>query len=145
MIAIYPWVKTLHLLSLIIWFSGMIWLPRLLLRQRLSQSSEAKALCAEMSWRIQRLIVTPAMLMALVFGTALVVINPAWLSQGWLHTKLLMVVALTGFHGWLARSRRKLSAPETAETVSVRSLQLLTWLPLVALALIVALVIVKPF
>ncbi len=145
MMAIYPWIKTLHLLSIIIWFSGMIWLPRLLLRQRQSNSPEAQALCAEMALRIQRLIVTPAMLLALVFGTALVVMNPAWLSQGWLHTKLLMVVALTGFHGWLAASRRKLSQAETADKVSVRSLQLLTWLPLAALALIVALVIVKPF
>jgi putative membrane protein len=141
MLNVYLWLKTLHILAVIVWFSGMIWLPQLLIRQIESPSPETREAFARLSRWMMRGIITPAMILTLILGTSLVISSPGWLQNTWLHAKLLLVVALTGYHGYLAATRRRLSEGQGPEALQLRRV---AWLPVLALALIVALVVMKP-
>lgn len=139
----YLALKSLHLLGVIVWFSGMIWMPQLLARQQESPSVEVRSALGDLARWLMRLVISPAMIVTLALGTALLVMQHGWLQNGWMHVKLLLVVALTGYHGFLAATRRKL-AEGTAKITAVQ-LRRIGVLPLLALALVVGLVIIKPF
>ncbi|MGV3526900.1 MAG: CopD family protein [Candidatus Sericytochromatia bacterium] len=139
----YLALKSLHLLSVIVWFSGMIWMPQLLARQQESPSVEVRSAFGDLARWLMRLVISPAMIVTLVLGTALLVMQHAWLQNGWMHVKLLLVVALTGYHGFLAATRRKLA--EGTSKITAVQLRRIGVLPLLALALVVGLVIIKPF
>lgn len=142
MLHLYLWFKVFHIFSVIIWFSGMLWMPFLLLQHDRSQSDETRIHFAQLERKLMRGIITPAMISTLIFGICLVASQPQWLQQGWLHAKLLLVLALTGFHGLLARQRRQLESATAANTLRLARIR---YLPFVALGLVLALVVLKPF
>jgi putative membrane protein len=135
------WIKSLHLLFVVAWFAGLFYLPRLYVYH--AQSSDAVSLerFKVMERKLYRGIMTPCMVLTLVFGTWL------WLGYGfrggWLHAKLALVVVLVAYHFWLGKLRQ-----DFARDANKRSHVFYRWineLPLVLLAGIVVLVVVKPF
>ncbi|MGV3523247.1 MAG: CopD family protein [Candidatus Sericytochromatia bacterium] len=141
--SLYSWLKTAHIIGIIIWFSGMLWMPHLLLRIVESPSPEARIPLEGWARWMMKQMVTPAMLISLALGVGLLITHPGWLSMGWMHVKLLLVLLMTGYHGMLAASRRKIS--EGSRHLNATQLRRLVWVPVVILSLIVTLVVVKPF
>ena len=139
----YPWVKAAHLTFVIFWMAGLFLLPRLYVyhQETIVGSPEDRA-WIEREARVRSIILAPAMLLVWVLGLMLAFHLNLW-GEGWFSAKLALVVALTGYQGWLAAYGRKLAAGE--RTMSGRTLRMVNEIPGIAAALIVVLVIVKPF
>jgi putative membrane protein len=141
----YPWIKALHVISLIAWLSGLFYLPRLFVyhcaTQRGSVESERFKV---MERRLMKQIMSPAMIATWVFGL-LLVLTPGIIDwhAGWWHTKLLMVILMTGFQG--AASRWRKNFLEDRNVKSAKFYRIANEVPTVLMVIIVIMVIVKPF
>jgi putative membrane protein len=141
---LYVWVKALHVISIIAWMAGLLYLPRLFVyHTETAPGSEGSERFKVMERRLLRAIMNPAMIAAYVFGIWMVALSPDWLSQGWLHAKILLVLLLTGAHMAMARWRREFA--EDRNTRPQRFYRIANEVPTVLMAAIVILVIVKPF
>ncbi len=139
----YLWLKAGHIIFVIFWMAGLFMLPRLFVyHQETAPGSPENALWVERERKLLRIILTPALIATWGFGLALVVTIDAW-DEGWLHAKLLLVLVLSGYHGWCAGYARKLAAGK--RSLSGRTLRLVNEVPGLGVALIVVLVVVKPF
>jgi putative membrane protein len=143
----YPWVKAAHLIFVIFWMAGLFMLPRYLVYHQEGlgdQAEEGRWLKREAT--LKRMILTPSLVIVWLLGLVLSV-NAGLLDGvpglGWLHAKLLLVIALSGYHGWALGYARKLQAGHA--TIANRSLRMINEVPAIAVTLIVILVIVKPF
>ena len=140
---LYLWLKVAHLVSLISWMAALLYLPRLYVyHAEAPVPSPQSETFKVMERRLLRGIMNPAMIATWVFGIWLVY-EGGWLKAGWLHAKLLLVVVLTGLHGFLARARRDFEADRNRR--SPRFYRVLNEVPAVLMLAIVALVVVKPF
>jgi len=145
--ATYLWVKAAHLIFVIFWMAGLFMLPRYLVyhQEGLAELAEA-ARWTERETKLRRIILTPAMVLVWVLGI-LLAINAGLLAGvpglGWLHAKLLIVLLLSGYHGWAVGYAKKLARGRA--TVSNKALRMMNEVPALAVTLIVILVIVKPF
>ena len=140
---IYLWIKAVHVVFVIFWMAGLFMLPRFLVyHQEAEAGSLEDAAWAERERRLIRIILNPAMIITWVLGLTLA-IRGGWFVAGWFNVKLLMVFALSGYHGWMAGYAKKLGAGE--RTLSGKALRLINEVPGLAAAVIVVLVIVKPF
>lgn len=143
----YPWVKAAHLIFVIFWMAGLFMLPRYLVyHQEAAIGSPEAALWVEREAKIRKIIMTPAMVVVWVLG--LVLATNAGLfagasGLGWLHAKLVLVVLLSGYHGWAVGYARKLAAGKP--TLTGRQLRLINEVPAVLVTFIVILAIVQPF
>ncbi len=142
---LYNWVLALHVISVIAWMAGMLYLPRLFVYHcQVPVGSPQSELFKVMEEKLLRIIMNPAMIASWIFGLILVA---SWgltgPGIGWLHGKLLLVLAMSGFHGFLAKSRRLFA--EDANDKSERFWRIANEGPTVLMILIVILVIVKPF
>ena len=141
----YPWTKAFHLISLIAWMAGMLYLPRLYvyhcdLRPGSAESERFKV----MERRLLKQIVNPAMIATWGFGV-LLVLTPGiidW-SAGWWHVKLAGVLLLSAFHGELVKWRRDFL--EDRNTRPQRFYRLANEIPTLLMIVIVIMVIVRPF
>jgi protoporphyrinogen IX oxidase len=141
----YPWVKSLHILAVIAWMAGLLYLPRLFVYHAMARSgSEMSETFKTMERRLERAIMTPAMIATWLFGLLLAG-TPGLVDwrMGWLPVKLSLVVGLTAFHFWMRRHRLLFAADRNRH--SVRFYRVVNELPTVALIAIVILVVVKPF
>lgn len=144
MSSLYLWVKALHVIAIVTWMAGLFYLPRLFVYHSREAEGTATARTFEvMEQKLLRVIMNPAMLATWVLGIALVAMNPGWLSQGWLHVKLLAVLCLSALHMAFARWRKDLAAGTNRR--SERFYRLVNEVPTVLLIIIVVMVIVKPF
>ena len=140
----YEWVKALHVISIIAWMAGMLYLPRLYVyHAAAAPGSEASETFKVMERRLLRAIMNPAMIAAWVFGIAMIVMIPEWMKQGWLHAKLLCVIGLTAVHMLLAKWRKDFEADRN--TRPQRTFRIWNEVPTVLMIAIVIFVIVKPF
>jgi putative membrane protein len=143
MSGLYLWIKALHVVAIIAWMAAMLYLPRLFVYHSAavagSESSEAFKV---MERRLLKAIMTPAMIVAWATGLWLAW-DGGWLRAGWLHGKLLLVVALSGLHGYFAGAVRRFAGD--ARPLSSTTWRVLNEVPTVAMIAIVVLVIVKPF
>ena len=140
---IYFWLKAGHIIFVVFWMAGLFMLPRLFVyHQETDPASPDNALWIERERKLLKIILAPSMGMVWLLGIALAVSTGAW-GQGWFYAKLALVVALSGYHGYLRGYADKLAKGERALTG--RQLRLLNEVPGVAVALIVILVVVKPF
>jgi putative membrane protein len=141
--SLYDWLKVLHLVALIAWMAGMLYLPRLFVYHadspRFSLQSETFKV---MERRLLKAIMNPAMIATWAFGIALAV-EGGWWRQGWLHAKLALVLLLSGVHGMLAATVRRFAAD--ADRRPARFYRILNEVPTALLILIVILVVLKPF
>ena len=148
LIALYPWTKALHIISVIFWMAGMLMLPRLFVYHWPSAAgSELSEKMKAAEKRLLRIIVNPAMVASWIFGLCLFfTIFPGFegLGQaGWMHAKLLLVILMSGFHGFLSGQRRKFENDERPK--SERFYRMINEIPAVLVIFIVILVVVKPF
>jgi protoporphyrinogen IX oxidase len=139
----YPWVKAAHVTFVIFWLAGLFLLPRLYVyHQESAPGSPEDRAWIEREARVRSIILTPAMLVVWILGLMLAFNIDAW-GQGWFSAKLALVVALTGYQGWLGAYGSKLARGE--RPLSGKAVRLLNEIPGIAAALIVVLVIVRPF
>lgn len=140
----YFWVKALHVISIIAWMAGLLYLPRLFVYHSVATpGSETSETFKVMERRLLRAIMNPAMVAAWAFGIGMLVLEPAWLQQGWLHAKLLFVVGLTAAHMMMARWRKDFEADRN--TRPQRFYRIVNEVPTLLMIGIVIFVIVKPF
>ena len=141
--AAYPWVLAAHVTFVIFWMSGLLLLPRFYVYHHATTPGSAEDRAwIEREARARKIILTPAMIAVWILGLALA-FNVDAFSQGWFHAKFALVVALTGYQGWLGVYGRGLAAGK--RPLENRSLRIMNELPGIAAALIVVLVIVRPF
>ena len=141
--AAYPWVKAAHVTFVIFWVAGLLLVPRFYVyhHETTAGSAEDRA-WIERERRARNIILTPAMIVVWVLGLVLA-FNIDAFTQPWFHAKLALVIALTAYQGWLGVYGKRLAAGK--RTADNRSLRIMNEVPGIAAALIVVLVIVRPF
>jgi len=141
--AAYPWVKSAHLIFVIFWIAGLFMLPRFYIYHRpVPPGSPEDALWIERERRLRTIIITPAMLLVWLFGLMLAFDVGAF-AQGWFHAKLAAVLLLSAYHGWAVGYGKKMA--RGYRPTRDLALRLMNEVPGIATAVIVILVIVKPF
>lgn len=139
----YLWVKAAHVTFVIFWLAGLFLLPRFYVYHHETPvgSPEDRA-WIERGARVRSIILTPAIIIVWVLGLMLAFNIGAW-SQGWFHAKLAFVILLSAYQGWLSAYGKKLAKGE--RPLSNKAVRMLNEVPGVAAAIIVVLVIVRPF
>ena len=140
----YLWLLAAHLVLVIFWMAGLFMLPRYLVYHQEALAAgraEEAALWVEREGKIRRIILTPAMIGVWLLGLTLATAFHHW-GEGWLHTKLLLVLALSGYHGWAVGYAKRLARGEPKYTG--RTLRMLNEIPALAAIVIVVLAVVKP-
>lgn len=139
----YLWIKALHIIAVISWMAGMLYLPRLFIYHTdAAPGSVQSETFKVMERRLLRLIMTPAMIISWCLGLYL-----AWavygFQGGWLHAKLLLVLLLSATHGYFAGAVRAFSQDRNKRTA--RHWRLMNEVPTILMIIIVIVVVVKPF
>lgn len=141
----YYWLKALHVIAMVAWMAGMLYLPRLFVYHAGAKpGGELAETLKVMERRLLRAIINPAMLATWLFGLLLLGVPGLidW-GSGWLYGKLAAVLALSVLHGFFARWRKDFTADRNAHTA--RFYRFANEVPTVLLVTIVILVLVKPF
>jgi protoporphyrinogen IX oxidase len=139
----YLWLKAFHVIAIIAWMAGMLYLPRLLVYHCDAEiGSKQSETFKVMERRLLRAIIDPAMAVTWLAGLYLAWTGH-WFSAGWLHGKLLLVIAMSGLHGFLTRCVKDFAADRNLR--SRRFYRLINEIPTVLMIGIVILVVVKPF
>ncbi len=140
----YPWIKAGHVMAVIAWMAGLFYLPRLFVyhAERVERGTPTDALFQTMELKLYRFIMGPSMIVAWVFGLALV-LTPGIVGWAfiWPWSKALAVLAMTWFHHWLGARRKDFAAGRNELTG--RRYRLMNEVPTVLMVIIVASVIVK--
>jgi len=140
---LYLWLKSAHLIFVIFWMAGLFMMPRFFVyHQETVIGSDEDAKWIEREAKLHKIILLPSLVIVWVVGL-LLAYNTGAFSQGWFHAKLLFVLALSGYHGWMIVYAKKLARGE--RTMSDKGLRLVNEVPGITAAIIVILVIVKPF
>ena len=139
----YAWMKALHVIAIIAWMAGMLYLPRLFVYHVAAPKGSLQSETFKvMEQRLLRAIINPAMIASWVLGLWLSW-KGGWLSSGWLHAKLGLVLVLSGAHGYLAGAVRAFA--EDRNLRDARHWRIVNEVPTLLMIGIVVLVIVKPF
>jgi putative membrane protein len=137
------WVVAAHVTFVIFWIAGLFLLPRFYVyHQESAVGSPEDRAWIERESRVRSIILTPAMIIVWILGLMLAFDIGAW-TQAWFHAKLLLVIGLSGYQGWLFSYGRKLANGE--RPLSARAVRMINEIPGIAVAIIVVLVIVRPF
>ncbi len=139
----YPWAKALHVIAVISWMAGMLYLPRLFVYHAESAPGSVQSETFKvMERRLLRGIINPAMVVTWVLGLWL-----AWsgfgFAGGWLHAKIALVLVLSATHGYFARAVRRFA--EDRNDKPARHWRIMNEVPTLLMIAIVILVVVKPF
>jgi putative membrane protein len=139
----YLWIKAAHVTFVIFWIAGLFLLPRFYVYHHATPPGSAE----DRAWvdrerRTRSIILGPALIIVWVLGLALATHLGAW-NEGWFHAKLLLVILLSGFQGWLGVYGRKLARGD--RPLENKTLRIMNEVPGIMTAVIVVLVIVKPF
>ena len=140
----FLWIKALHIVAVIAWMAGLLYLPRLYVYHAdTAPGSESSETFKIMERRLLRAIVNPAMIAVFLLGGALVMIEGSELMHaGWFHIKILLVVVLTVMHGLMARWRKEFERDERRHTA--KFFRIMNEVPTLAMIAIVILAVVKP-
>lgn len=140
----YLWVKALHIIAIIAWMAGLLYLPRLFVYHCGAQTgSELDTTLQTMERRLYKFIMVPAMIAVWVFGLLMIYTNPDLLKFGWMHAKLLLVVLLTGAHHMMAAHMKRFARGENKK--SDKFFRIFNEVPTVIMIAVVILAIVEPF
>ncbi len=140
---LYLWLKAFHIIAVITWFAALFYLPRLFVYHAMAEDTLSRERFKIMERKLYRGIMTPSSVVAVALGIAMLVVNPAWLSMGWMHAKLFLVVLLLGYHHACGRLLKRFAADDNRHSH--------TWYrwfneaPVFVLVGIVLLVVIKPF
>ena len=140
---LYLWLKAFHIIAVVAWMAAMLYLPRLFVyHAEIGPGTPQSETFKVMERRLLKAIMNPAMIATWLFGIALVWQGGLW-DAGWLWAKLVLVLAMSGLHGFLSASVRRFANDE--ETRRPTFWRVLNEVPTVGLILIVLLVVLKPF
>jgi len=146
LIAMYPWLKAGHIISVISWMAGIFYLPRLFVHhsEKVEVPSQTDRLFSMMESKLLKVIMTPAMLATWGFGLSLAVIPGVldW-SNIWPWVKLMSIIAMTWFHFWLAKRQRDFEQGDNQ--LVGKTYRIMNEVPTVLLLVIVIMVVVRPF
>jgi putative membrane protein len=144
-LSLYPWTKAVHIIAVIAWMAGMLYLPRLYVYHcETVPGSEGSERFKVMERKLYKQIMTPALLVTFALGIVLA-LTPGLVNwhEGWFHVKLVAVLALGGFHGALGKWRREFL--HDRRTKSQRFFRIANEVPTVLMAVAVVMVVVQPF
>ena len=146
LIAMYPWLKAGHIISMISWMAGIFYLPRLFVHhsEKVNVPSDTDRLFSMMESKLLKIIMTPAMIATWGFGLSLAVIPGIlnW-SEAWPWVKLISIVAMTLFHLWLAK--RQSDFEKSENHLTGKTYRIINEVPTILLVIIVVMVVVRPF
>ena len=145
LVYVYPWLKSLHVISVIAWMAGMLYLPRLFVYHcDVTPGTAESARFKLMERRLLKFIINPAMIATWCFGL-LLVLTPGTMSwsDGWWQVKFTCVILLSGFHGALSAWRRKFR--DDANRKPARFYRMMNEVPTLLMIIIVIMVIARPF
>jgi len=137
------WIRALHVIAVIAWMAGMLYLPRLFVYHCVAPVGSAQSeMLKVMERRLLRIIVDPAMVATWVFGLTLALLTGAF-HEHWFQLKFLLVLAMSGLHGMFAATVKRFA--RDANTRPQRFYRIINEVPMLLVIAIVILVIVKPF
>ena len=140
---IYPWIKALHIIAVVAWMAGILYLPRLFVYHAMQiPGSEVSETFKVMERRLLRYIMNPAMILSFLFGGWLIIINPVLIEQSWMQYKIIVLVIMTGIHAALSRWRRFFAIDKN--TFSPRFFKIINEVPTGLMIAIIILAVVKP-
>jgi protoporphyrinogen IX oxidase len=143
MTGLYLWLKAFHIIAIIAWMAGALYLPRLFVYHSVAERGSVQSETFKvMERRLLRAIINPAMAVAWVLGLWLAW-SGNWFSAPWLHGKLLLVVLLSGFTGMLTRWTKDFAADRNRH--SQKFFRIMNEVPTILMIGIVLLVVLKPF
>jgi len=140
---VYLWIKAFHIVAVVTWFAALFYLPRLFVYHAAAEDEISRERFKIMERKLYRGIMTPSMLVVVGLGVWMLALITAWMQQGWMHAKLMLVAALIAYHFVCAWHLRQF-----AQDRNQRSHVYFRWFneaPVLALIAIVVLVVVKPF
>ena len=139
----YEWIKALHVIAVIAWMAGMLYLPRLFVYHcEAEPGSQQSETFKVMERRLLKAIINPAMIATWLLGLWLLW-SAGWHTAGWMHAKLVLVLAMSAVHGLFVRYVRDFAADQNHR--SQRFYRILNEVPTLLMIGIVILVVVKPF
>ena len=139
----YEWIKALHVIAVISWMAGMLYLPRLFVYHCEAEvGSKQSETFKVMERRLLKAIINPAMIVAWVVGLYLAW-SGQWFASGWLHVKLALVIGLSAVHGFFSRWVKDFAADRRPRTQ--KFYRIINEVPTALMIFIVIMVIVKPF
>ncbi|WP_281647643.1 protoporphyrinogen oxidase HemJ [Parendozoicomonas sp. Alg238-R29] len=139
----YLWVKAFHIISMVCWFAGIFYLPRLFVYHAETTDREGSERFKIMERKLYRGIMMPSMILTLIFGFWLIHLIPGYMQQGWMHAKLTLVVLLIGYHHMCGAFMKKFANDNN--TRSHKFYRVFNEIPVFILLGIIILVVVKPF
>lgn len=138
------WLKAFHLIAMVAWFAGMFYMFRLFVYHvEHRDHPQVVELMKFAAGRLYRVIITPAMIATWVFGLAMLATAPAYLQQPWMWAKLVLVLGLSGYHGYLGKVRRRFAADDLY--LDSRQCRIRNEVPTVFLIAIVLLAVLRPW
>jgi putative membrane protein len=145
---IYPWLKAFHIIAVIAWMAGMLYLPRLFAYHCVAEKGSIQSETFKvMERRLLRLIINPAMIATIALGLWLGWLGPdsryGWFDSGWLQAKIVLVLLMSAVHGLFARWVKAFAADRNPH--SQRFYRIINEVPTVIMIVIVLLVVLKPF
>ncbi|MEN8236830.1 MAG: protoporphyrinogen oxidase HemJ [Pseudomonadota bacterium] len=140
----YLWIKAFHIISVIAWMAGLLYLPRLFVYHAATvPKSEISNTFLKMEYRLSRMIMLPAMILSFSFGSILLLMPSLDWHSGWLHIKLFMVLILAGLHGYMVVLYKEFLLEKRQRTP--RFFRIINEIPAVIMIIIVVMAVVKPF
>ena len=144
----YEWIKAFHIIAVIAWMAGMLYLPRLFVYHCAAEKGSVQSETFKvMERRLLRAIINPAMVATWVFGLWLAWLGPdsryGWFASGWLWAKIILVLGLSAVHGLLARWRKDFAQDRNRH--SQKFYRIINEVPTILMVLIVLVVVLKPF
>ena len=139
----YQWLVALHIIAVIAWMAGMLYLPRLFVYHCAADPGSMQSETFKvMERRLLKVIINPAMIVTWVLGLWLAY-RGGWFAAHWLQVKLVLVLGMSGVHGILSKYVREFAADKRRK--SEKFFRILNEVPTILMILIVILAVVKPF
>lgn len=140
----YLWLKTLHIIAIISWMAGMLYLPRLFVYHAdAAKGSDLSETFKTMEYRLLRFIMNPAMIASWLFGILMITANPALFENGWMHVKITMVVLMSVVHMMYSKWRKAFERDEN--TRDAKFFKIWNEVPTVLMIIIVIMAVAEPF
>lgn len=142
--SLYLWVQAFHIIFVVALMAGLLIYPRYKLHQLKAQPGEPLfETMKDASNRLRRIILNPALILVWGLGITMLILNPGLMGMGWIHLKLVLVLILSGLHGYFISIGKKIDSAEAAP--SATTMKMLNEVPFVIMIAIVLLAVLKPF
>jgi putative membrane protein len=141
----YDWLRAFHIIAVIAWMAGLLMYPRLLVYRLEGRGvPELETAMDQGAHRLKRIILNPAMILTWILGIGLISTNFGYYAgQIWFWGKLILVIGLSGFHGYILSLGRKVASGD--QSIAPRRLRMMNEIPMVISIFAVLLVVVQPF